>query len=76
MINDFYKIIQSTRENWIDALAFVMVAFFYGLSVLQLPVPEIVQMFGILAIFSLGMNTILSSSQHSPVQPQALVQKF
>lgn len=63
MIDDIYKIIQLTLDNWIDSLAFLMISLFCGLSILQLPVPEIVQMFGVLVVFSLGMNTILSFRQ-------------
>jgi hypothetical protein len=68
MIYEFYKIIQSAVDNWVDSLAFILVAFFYGLSVLQLPVPEVIHMFGILVAFSLGINTILSSSKQTPAQ--------
>ena len=60
MINDIYEIIQSAIDNWVDSLILIAVAFFYVLSVLQLPVPEIVQMLGVLVVLSLGINSVLS----------------
>lgn len=69
-MNELYKIIQSVVDNWIDSLGFILVAFFYGLSFLQLPVSELFQMLGILAVLSVGMNIILSSSKRQPLSVQ------
>ncbi|WML91989.1 hypothetical protein [Thiothrix lacustris] len=64
MISATYGIVRSSLNNWVDSLAFIMIALFYVLSVLQLPVSEIIQMFAILAAFSIGINTVLSSHAH------------
>ena len=69
-MNELYKIMQSVVDNWIDSLGFILVAFFYGLSFLQLPVSELFQMLGILAVLSVGMNIILSSSKRQPLSVQ------
>jgi hypothetical protein len=62
-MNELYKIMQSVVDNWLDALGFILVAFFYGLSFLQLPMSDLLHMLGILVVVSVGMNIILSSSK-------------
>ncbi|WP_028489597.1 hypothetical protein [Thiothrix lacustris] len=64
MISTAYEIVRSSLNNWVDSLIFIMIALFYVLSVLQLPVSEIIQMFAILAAFSIGINIILSSHEN------------
>ncbi|OQX02038.1 MAG: hypothetical protein BWK73_44070 [Thiothrix lacustris] len=66
-MNELYKIMQSVVDNWIDSLGFILVAFFYGLSFLQLPLSDLFHMLGILAVLSVGMNIILSSSKCLPL---------
>ena len=66
-MNELYKIMQSVVDNWIDSLGFILVAFFYGLSFLQLPMSELFHMLGILVVLSVGMNIILSSSKRLPL---------
>jgi hypothetical protein len=68
MISFINKTIQSTVDNLFDSLAFLMVAFFYGLSILKLPVAEMFHMFGILVVFTVGINVILFSGKHIPTQ--------
>ena len=58
---------RSVVDNWIDSLGFILVAFFYGLSFLQLPMAELFHMLGILVVLSVGMNIILSSSKRQPL---------
>lgn len=70
MIDFINKIIQSTVNNLIDSVGVLLIVIFYEITVLQLPVPEIFHMVGILALFTLGLNTILSSQQPTQVRPR------
>jgi hypothetical protein len=63
MIDSMGKIMHSTVGNLADSVGFLLIVIFYEISVLQLPIPEIFHMLGIVVIFSIGLNTILSSHQ-------------
>jgi hypothetical protein len=62
MIYELNKIMKSLIVNLADSLMFLLILFFYGLSVLQLPVPELAYMFLVLMLFSFVINMVLSSS--------------
>lgn len=65
MIDFMNKIIQSTIDNLVDAVTFLLIIVFYEVAVLQLPIPEIFNMMGIVVLFTLGLNVILSSDNHA-----------
>ncbi|SEA50380.1 hypothetical protein SAMN05660964_01750 [Thiothrix caldifontis] len=68
MIYELNKIMKSLITNLMDSLLFLLIVFFYGLSVLQLPIPELAHMFLLLIVFSFVINMILSSSgKHFPL---------
>lgn len=66
MINFMNKEMQAAIDNLSDAHAIIFMIVFYTISILQLPIPEIFNMLGIVVIFTLGINIILSSDKHSP----------
>lgn len=66
MIHLINKIIGSTINNLVGSLFFLSIALFYTLTVLQLPIPDIFHMFGILVLFTLGLNAVLFTDH--PVQ--------
>lgn len=68
MIDYIGKIFQSTIDNLVDSLGFILIIVFYELSVLQLPVPEIFHMIGIVLLFTFGLNTILTSHNKARVR--------
>ncbi len=63
MIYEFNKIMHAVVANIINTSAAILLILFYALSVLQLPIPEVVNMLGILVIFAFGINIILSSNK-------------
>ncbi len=66
MIHLINKIIGSTINNLVGSLFFLSIALFYTLTVLQLPIPDIFHMFGIVILFALGLNAVLCTDH--PVQ--------
>ncbi|QQZ28601.1 hypothetical protein HMY34_07450 [Thiothrix subterranea] len=60
MIYEFNKIMRAVVANLINASAVILLVLFYALSVLQLPVPEVANMLGVLIVFAFGINIILS----------------
>ncbi|OQX12468.1 MAG: hypothetical protein BWK73_14780 [Thiothrix lacustris] len=63
MIYEFNKIMHAVITNIINASAAMLLILFYALSVLQLPVPEVANMLGVLVVFAFGINIILSSDK-------------
>lgn len=63
MIYEFNKIMRAVVDNLINTSAAILLVVFYALSVLQLPVPEVANMLGILVVFAFGINVILSSDK-------------
>lgn len=63
MIYEFNKLMRSVVNNLINASAVILLILFYALSVLQLPVPEVVNMLGVLVVFAFGINIILSCNK-------------
>lgn len=63
MIYEFNKIMRAVVANLINTSAAILLVVFYALSVLQLPVPEVANMLGILVVFAFGINLILSSDK-------------
>ncbi len=67
MIYEFNKLMRSVVNNLVNASAIMLLVLFYALSVLQLPVPEVVNMLGVLVVFAFGINIILSCNKHSTI---------
>ncbi|MBU0657011.1 MAG: hypothetical protein KJ914_17950 [Gammaproteobacteria bacterium] len=53
-------LIRSTIDTLSEALPFLLVILFYAVTILQLPMDTVVEMFGMLGVITLGMNLILS----------------
>lgn len=63
MTYELNKIMQSLIINIGDSAAFLLMIFFYGLIVLQLPVKELVHMVGVLIFFAFVINFILHDNK-------------
>lgn len=59
MIDFTIKLINSTLETLTEALPLLLVTLFYAVTILQLPMDTVVEIFGILTLITLGMNLIL-----------------
>lgn len=59
MIGFIDKLTGSTLETLSDAQPFLLVIFFYGVTILQLPMETIIEMFTMLVVFTFGLNLIL-----------------
>ncbi|MEZ5451804.1 MAG: hypothetical protein R3E93_03145 [Thiothrix sp.] len=66
MIDFMQKIMQSTTNSITDAITFLIIAIFYEVTVLQLPIPEIFNMLGMLVIIALGINLIIAPENPLP----------
>lgn len=67
MIYEFNKLMRSVVNNLINASAVMLLILFYALSVLQLPVPEVINMLGVLVVFAFGINIILSCNKRTVI---------
>jgi hypothetical protein len=59
MIKIFNKLFSSIVENLYDALPVLLIAIFYQMTILEIPVQEIVGMVGWVLFVSFGMIMIL-----------------
>lgn len=63
MIYEVNTIIRSVIANLLGTSTVILLVLFYALSVLQLPVSEVANMLGVLLVFTVGINTILSDDK-------------
>ncbi|HRJ52332.1 MAG TPA: hypothetical protein PLE99_06175 [Candidatus Thiothrix moscowensis] len=67
MIDFIIEIIDSTLTALRDAQHYLLVIFFYAVTILHLPMDDVLEMFGILVLLTLGINLILADSgEHQP----------
>lgn len=59
MIDFTLKLINSTLETLSEALPILLVTLFYAVTILQLPMGNVIEIFGILGLFTMGLNVIL-----------------
>ena len=57
------KLISSTLETLSDAQHFLLIALFYAVTVLQLPMDTVIKMFALLVLFAFGLNMILDTEE-------------
>lgn len=63
MIYEFNKVMRAVVDNLINTSAVILFILFYALSILQLPVPEVANMLGVLIVFAFGINVVLFSDK-------------
>ncbi len=59
MIGFIDKLASSTLETLSEAQPFLLIIFFYSITILQLPMETIIGMFTMLVAFTVGLNLIL-----------------
>lgn len=65
MINYINDLMNSTINNLMNSVSFLLVLFFYTFIVLKMPFDNILHLFGFIALFATGLNAILANEELS-----------